>query len=202
MNKEHETKIGYGFLIFILGMLLWNAMFFLPAFWAAQGDLALAEPIHIAFSFTCHQLDHRSLCYYPNGDYIIASCDPQDEADFAHRDIVIESPTFGTGYKLAVCSRDVGIYFAMLIGGIIWGILNRTKLSAEKWMTPLWLILAIIPIALDGGTQFLGFRESTNELRVITGAIVGIVVPFYLIPLMNQIINPICEDIFLFLRKK
>jgi uncharacterized membrane protein len=46
-------------------------------------------------------------------------------------------------------------------------------------------VLAIIPIALDGGTQLIGLRESTNLLRAITGSIAGFAFSFYFIPMLN-----------------
>jgi len=37
------------------------------------------------------------------------------------------------------------------------------------------VVLGLLPIALDGFTQLFGWRESTNELRVITGGPGGFV---------------------------
>lgn len=37
-------------------------------------------------------------------------------------------------------------------------------------------MIFLAPIAIDGLTQFLGFRESTNELRIITGSLAGIAI--------------------------
>jgi len=37
------------------------------------------------------------------------------------------------------------------------------------------VVLGLLPIAVDGFTQLFGWRESTNELRVITGAPGGFV---------------------------
>ena len=197
-----KNAIAYGLILYVVGMILWNAAFTLPAVWASQGQMGLAAPFYAAFSFTCHQLDHRSLCYYPEGEQIIADCKPKDANDFAHRNIEIEDSAFGTGYKLAVCSRDTAIYFAMFLGAIAWIIVYRKNLARDVWPHPRWLILSMVPIALDGGTQILGLRESTNELRIITGAIVGFAVSFYLIPAMNQIFNSIISDIFGIFAKK
>ena len=45
-----------------------------------------------------------------------------------------------------------------------------------------YLIVFLLPMAVDGGTQFLGLRESTNVLRALTGFSAGLIVPFYVIP--------------------
>ena len=199
MNKK---SIAYGLAIYVVGLLMWNAAYILPAVWASEGEMGFAAPFYAAFSFTCHQLDHRSLCFYPGGEQIIADCKPKDANDFAHRDIVIEDSVLGTGYKLAVCSRDTAIYSAMLLGAVAWALRYSKDLGREIWPHPKWLVLSMVPIALDGGTQILGLRESTNELRIITGAIVGFAASFYLIPAMNQIFNPIISDILGIFSKK
>jgi len=198
----HKKAAAYGFYSYLFLMALWILGFVLPAIWVSQGNSQLAAPFYFAYSFTCHQLDNRSLCYYPNAEQGVASCAPTDMDDFAHRDIIISNPVLGDGFKLAVCARDFGIYTSMLLGAIAWAIFNRKNLATSKWPHPIWLILAIIPIALDGGTQLLEWRQSTNELRILTGVIVGFVVAFYLVPVFNQIFNPIISDVTEHFRKK
>jgi len=51
-----------------------------------------------------------------------------------------------------------------------------------------WLVVAAIPMAIDGGTQWIGLRESTNLLRFLTGSLLGFVCAYYLIPLVNILI--------------
>lgn len=86
-------------------------------------------------------------------------------------------------HQLPVCARDTAIYLGMLVGGLALPFIQDTK---SRKIPPLWIfVLAMVPIGLDGVTQFLGLRESTNELRVITGGLIGIVIPFYLIPVLN-----------------
>ncbi len=45
-----------------------------------------------------------------------------------------------------------------------------------------WLLLALLlaPTAVDGTTQWFGFRESTNFLRIITGAPYGLAYAYVL----------------------
>jgi uncharacterized membrane protein len=45
-----------------------------------------------------------------------------------------------------------------------------------------YLFIAATPLVLDGGTQLLGLRESTNLIRAITGFIFGGAMAFFLAP--------------------
>jgi len=107
-----------------------------------------------------------------------------------------ERSLFIFGYKMGVCSRCFAIYGSMLAAGIAYPLFRR--LGDESFPNKWWLILAILPILIDGGTQLLtdfgiapGFlaRHSTNELRVATGAIFGFTVSFYIIPILAGIQN-------------
>lgn len=93
-----------------------------------------------------------------------------------------ERSLFLYGEQLPVCARDTAVYTALLITTLIYPLVRSlpTRKMPSKW----YLVFFLFPIALDGGTQLMGLRESTNLLRVITGAIAGSLVPFYLIPLM------------------
>jgi uncharacterized membrane protein len=74
------------------------------------------------------------------------------------------------------CSRDVAIYTLMAIGMAL-SIFPRMplydRLNDLKWQ---WLIIALIPIGIDGVGQLLGYWESTNLRRLLTGGLIGIVV--------------------------
>lgn len=85
------------------------------------------------------------------------------------------------GWKMTLCERDIAIYGALLIGGLIYRIpFVRRRLRP----VPLWLyvLLGILPIAIDGGTQYLGYppfnvwepRETIPFFRVLTGATFGL----------------------------
>ena len=63
------------------------------------------------------------------------------------------------------------------------------KIDSKEMPNIWWLILAIIPTAIDGGTQLLGWRESTNLIRFLTGAPLGFVCAYYLIPLVNIFVD-------------
>ena len=48
------------------------------------------------------------------------------------------------------------------------------------------LVLFSIPMALDGFTQMFGLRESNWELRLLTGALFGMAVSWFILPLMQR----------------
>ena len=51
----------------------------------------------------------------------------------------------------------------------------------------IWLYaLLIAPMAVDGFTQLLGWRESTWELRVITGVLFGVATVWLLYPYIER----------------
>lgn len=135
-----------------------------------------------AYAPACHQLAERSLCYFSDGS--IANC-AQPDANVSGRQQIVE--VHGVfGYKFPVCARDLAIYGAMILGGLAFPFVR--KIDARIAPPLIFFIIALIPIALDGGTQILGLRESTNELRLITGFIAGIAIPFYVIPILNMFV--------------
>jgi uncharacterized membrane protein len=74
------------------------------------------------------------------------------------------------GASMPLCARCVGIYAGMLLGIVaFWAV----PLLRERVMRRFALI-CLTPLAIDGLTQLTGLRESTNELRLATGAIAGL----------------------------
>lgn len=81
-----------------------------------------------------------------------------------------ERSFFIKGHQFPVCARCTGFYTGLIIF-IIYYSLNGIDYSFN--MLILSAIL-IIPTAVDGFTQLLGFRQSNNTLRFTTGVIGGI----------------------------
>jgi uncharacterized membrane protein len=111
-----------------------------------------------------------------------------------------ERSLFIFGHQMTVCSRCFAIYAAFLAGCILFAFV-RTKL--KPWSI-IYFILLCVPMAIDGTTQLLGFAiprrigpgwelvwmaESTNEMRLITGAIFGLASALYLLPFLQEIFN-------------
>ena len=74
------------------------------------------------------------------------------------------------GEPMPLCARCVGIYAGMLCGIIaFWAV----PLLRERVMRA-FAFACLTPLAIDGLTQLTGLRESTNPLRLATGAIAGL----------------------------
>jgi len=156
--------------------------------------------LYKAFAPTCHQKISRSLCILSDGKgYWMGDCTPQGSGFVNNladsRTVMVQykdGTTTITGYKMPVCARDFGIYGAMLLAALIYPLIRDIK--EDKVWPAVWLIAAMVPIALDGGIQLVSemgllpfIYESTNAMRLFTGAIAGFAASLYAIPiLMNM----------------
>ena len=177
-------------------MLVWNALWIAAPFLAASGNSGAASAVYGGFSPFCHQLPERSLCLItaPDGSQSMGDC-IVNWSGTEKLDRYTYSDSRGIARELAVDARDNTIYLMMFVGGLIYPFV-RKKIDDDT-TPPIWLLaLALIPIAIDGGTQYIGLRESTNLLRLITGAIAGIAVPFFAIPLLYYFL-PVMKRAFL-----
>lgn len=84
------------------------------------------------------------------------------------------------GDKLGVCSRCTTVYFGFLLSTIIYPFvrkLNNTELPA------LWILFAGSGlVAVDAGLEIFDVVKNTFISREITGGILGLILPFYIIP--------------------
>jgi uncharacterized membrane protein len=88
------------------------------------------------------------------------------------------------GHQLGMCERNISIYTSMFIGSLIF-VLSKKRIPGIPWW--IW-ILMILPLALDGTTQMFGWRESTWELRVLTGTLFGLGNVWFALPLIQKTI--------------
>lgn len=93
----------------------------------------------------------------------------------------LESRSFHLfGEPLAVCSRCASIYFAFLLGTVLYPIIRTIKRSPIP--PPALLLVSALPMILDVLAAAVGINEPTPLSRTLTGALFGIVVPFYIVP--------------------
>jgi uncharacterized membrane protein len=91
--------------------------------------------------------------------------------------------------QMPFCSRCTAIWLGIAIGlGLI--ILYKIELD-EKFI--FIMLIGIIPIAIDGIGQILGFWTSNNIIRLITGSLIGVI--------CGLSIGIIIEEIMLFKKK-
>ena len=175
------------------------------------GATAPATVIYTVYKPLCHQFAFRSFFlfgeqpYYPLAEAglkdiknfeeatgIVGAHDPTAFArlqarEFTGNDVV--------GYKMALCERDIAIYGAMFLFGVIYAWTGR-RLKPVHWLV--WIVIGMGPIGLDGFSQLfsqmewswlvhiLPYRESTPFLRLLTGGIFGFVTAWFAYPSMEE----------------
>jgi len=84
---------------------------------------------------------------------------------------------YAFGNPVAVCARCLGIYAGFLLGAVIYPLINGlSKPSMPKAKT---LILLSIPIIMDAAGNLTGLWTSSNWVRLLTGIIWAVILPFY-----------------------
>jgi uncharacterized membrane protein len=196
LSNHYELFITAILIVFL------GVPFLAPVFLKSESNTA-GQVIYKAYSIFCHQLSFRS--YFLYGEQVIY---PRELAHIENM-ITYETATgkssYDTefarsfegnsllGYKVALCERDIAIYGTLALGGLIF-YLTKRKIKHLPWY--LWVIFAILPIALDGGSQLFSLggnwpawvpiRESTPLLRTITGSLFGLGTAWYVYPMMEE----------------
>jgi uncharacterized membrane protein len=176
------------------------------------GIEAPANLIYRIYGGLCHQLSYRSWFLfgeqpiYPRELAGIKGFLTFSQATGLDEHGLIEARQFlGSdfiGYKIALCQRDVAIYGAILLFGILFVIFRKKIKPLPFWA---WIIIGIAPIGFDGFSQVLGqliadqafdflrpvlgfipFRESTPFLRTLTGFLFGFTTAWFGYPLVEE----------------
>ncbi len=87
---------------------------------------------------------------------------------------------FIENYPLAVCARCTGLYVGFAVGSLIYPLVRDVR----KTVAPprVWLVAALMPLAIDWTLGFFGVWNNTHVSRFATGAFVGAVSVFYVLP--------------------
>ena len=91
-----------------------------------------------------------------------------------------ERSYFINGHPFAVCSRCTGVYAGFTFTLLLYPLIRSLRNTVTP--PPKWLILATIPLAIDVGVNFFGFWQNTHTSRLLTGALLGSVAVFYVMP--------------------
>lgn len=136
-----------------------------------SGHTAAGGFIYLIFRPQCHQLPERSFFLF--GESVTYSLEDLETANVLPGMGLSERARFSgnerLGYKIAFCERDLATWGAILLAGLLFGI------SGRRWrLLPLWgYALFLIPMAVDGASQLLGWRESNWTLRSLSGVLFG-----------------------------
>jgi uncharacterized membrane protein len=142
--------------------------------WATRHWLALANGFLLAFA----ALPALAPLLHAGG-----MAGPADAIVRAYSLVCHQLPSrsyFVAGWQMAYCERDTAIYASMALSGLAWARFRR-RLPPLHWS--LCLLLAL-PMAADGFSQLFGLRESTWQLRTLTGALFGLACVWFAFPLL------------------
>lgn len=185
-------------LVISLLVLIYVGLPVIAPFLMKAGMETPAMLIYRGYSLTCHQLAYRSFFLFGEQPvYPRESANVQGMQAFSQATGLSEGSTdeellaarwfLGNpqvGYKMALCERDMAIYGAIFLFGILYALTNK-RFPPLPWQ--IWLLVGVLPVAFDGLSQLLSqppfgfweFRESTPFFRTLTGFLFGFTTAWY-----------------------
>ena len=168
-------------------LFVFSGLPFLAPVLMHYGLKAPADLIYTVYSFTCHQLAYRTWFFFgAQPSYTVEQLQQRLGVSNPALDVLYWRNLIGDtqlGFKMAYCERDAAIYSSMLAAGLVFA-LFRQRIRPLNWK---WYVaLAILPMALDGGTQLIMLRESTPFLRALTGILFGALTVWLLYPYVEE----------------
>jgi uncharacterized membrane protein len=192
-------------------MLLYFGLAVLAPVLMEAGATGPANVLYTVYKPLCHQFGFRSFylfgeqAFYPlkeagipnvlTFDQVTGFKDLENPAAYSRLQAREFTGNATVGFKMALCERDIAIYSGIFLFGLAYAATKR-RLKPLHWT--LWILIGMIPIALDGFSQLfsqlnlpflatiLPYRESTPWLRVFTGALFGIATAWFAFPYMEE----------------
>lgn len=96
------------------------------------------------------------------------------------------------GEKFAVCIRCTSIYFGFLVSMIIYPLIRKIGFVKIPPISVLVTISSII--ASDALLTLVGLWESTTLTRILTGILLGGVLPWYIVPTLIDAVDGLKRD--------
>lgn len=180
ISRFFESKVLW--VIFLIS-LIWTVSIFVAPFTVEPGTVTDLEG-------GANRIDFNglwsSMPLYPRIVYYLgdAECHQISERTF-----------YLNGNQMPVCARDTSIFIFITLGLLV-GMLTKRNyyisaglLSAfpkriqnavnrtigAKWFAILFVVLCLVPVALDGGIQLFSDYESSNLIRFLTGIPAGFI---------------------------
>ena len=192
-------------------MLLYFGLPLLAPTLMKAGATLPANVIYTIYKPLCHQFGFRSFYlfgeqpYYPLAEAGITGVktfeqvtgfqDLDNPAAFSRFQARQFTGNETVGYKMALCARDMAIYGAIVLFGLVYAATGR-RIKPLHWV--LWILIGMGPIGLDGFSQLFSqmnwpwlasivpYRESTPFLRVLTGGLFGLTTAWFAYPYMEE----------------
>ncbi|MED4204599.1 DUF2085 domain-containing protein [Neobacillus mesonae] len=96
-----------------------------------------------------------------------------------------ERSLLASGKTLSVCARDTGIYIGIFSSLFYLHMTKRnTNITIPTIRTSFFLLLLMAPMIMDGLGSYTHVFESSNVRRLVTGIYFGLVLPYFLYPLV------------------
>lgn len=203
--SRHYLAVINGFMLLYFGLAM-----LAPVLMKAGATLP-ANVLYTIYKPLCHQFGFRSFflfgeqAYYPLEEAGISNVrtfedvtglqDLHNPAAYSRLEARRFTGNEQVGYKMALCERDIAIYAAIFLFGILYAVTKR-RIKPLHWM--LWVLIGMGPIGLDGFSQLfsqmdwsflasiLPYRESTPFLRTFTGALFGLATAWFAYPYMEE----------------
>lgn len=180
------------------------------------GATGPANVLYTLYSPMCHQFAFRSIFLYGDQPFYpreIAGTEFRSYESYAATIEALPLPDSPTdfnmefwmparmfqgneqmGYKTTLCARDVAIYLALFVGGLIFALTRKRLRPLPFWI---YVIVGLGPIGLDGFSQLLSYepfnlwavRETAPFFRVSTGAIFGLMNAWLAFPYIAMSMN-------------
>ncbi|MFN2151892.1 MAG: glutaredoxin family protein [Anaerolineales bacterium] len=228
-NKEYQERVARGqkvsgadrftywfsrhyLLVINLMVLIYVGLPLLAPVLMKVGLTLPATGIYKIYGGMCHQLSYRSWFLfgeqpvYPRAAAHVDGYLTFNQATGLDEEGLIAARQFVgneiVGYKTALCERDMAIYGAMLLFGVLYALTGRRWRSLPIWA---WILIGVMPIAVDGVSQLLSqwaampelsflqpifgwlpYRESTPFLRTLTGFLFGFSTAWFGYPLIED----------------
>jgi len=182
-------------------VLLYFGLPFLAPVLMHVGATRPARIIYGLYGTTCHQLAFRSWFlfgeqnFYPRAAADIEGFATYEQVTGNHPEDMESARAYlgdeVIGFKVALCQRDLAIYGSILLFGLIFVATGRF-IPRLPWF--IWILLALVPIGLDGVGQLLSqppfnlipYRESTPFLRTFTGFLFGFSTAWFAYPMVEE----------------
>ena len=97
------------------------------------------------------------------------------------------------GAKLAVCARCSSLYFGFLFSVLMYPLVRQVVGDSVPHRA--WVVLAVVPMIIDVVLNVTGIHFSTLFTRSVSGALFGLILPLYLIPVLTEAVTQLRDQL-------